>query len=84
MRADVWPEARWPSRTAKGPKERCEAPKADVADLWLANFPNGLQGIEDLMTSLAMTLIDSTKAKTHGTIITHVKADLENTPQPPT
>jgi hypothetical protein len=83
-RADVRPEARWPSHTTKGPRERREAPEADVADLWLANLPNGLQGVEDLTTSLATTLIDSTEAKTHKTIVTHVKADLENTPQPPT
>jgi hypothetical protein len=68
----------------KGPGERYEAPKADVADLRLANLPNGLQGIEDLTTSLATTLVDNTKAKMHETIVTHVEADLENTPQPPT
>jgi hypothetical protein len=81
MRADVRPEARRPSRTAKGLGECCEAPEADVADLWLANPPNGLQAIKDLTMSLATTLVDSTKAKTHETIVTHVKADLEeNTP----
>jgi hypothetical protein len=83
-RTDVRPEARRPSRTAKGPGERRESPEADVANLRLANLPNGLQGIEDLTTSLAMTLVDSTEAKTQETIITHVEADLENTPQPPT
>jgi hypothetical protein len=68
----------------KGPGERREAPEAEVADLRLANLPNGLQAIEDLKTSSATTLIDSTKAKTVMTIVTHVEADLENTPQPPT
>jgi hypothetical protein len=70
---------------AKGLGERCEAPEADVADLWLANLPNGLQAIKDLTTSLATTLVDSMKAKTHEMIITHFEVDLEeNTPQPPT
>jgi hypothetical protein len=64
----------------KGPRERRESLEADVADLRFANLPNGLQGIEDLTTSLASTLIDSTEAKTHETIVTHVEADLENTP----
>jgi hypothetical protein len=68
----------------KGPGERPKAPEADVVDLRLASFPDGLQGIEDLTTSFAMTLIDSMEAKTHETIVTHVEADLENTPQPPT
>jgi hypothetical protein len=84
-RIDVCLEARWPGRTAKGPGERREAPEAKVANLRLANLPNGLQAIEDLKTSSATTLVDSTTAKTVMTIITHVKADLEeNTPQPPT
>jgi hypothetical protein len=68
----------------KGPGERREAPEAEVADLRLANLPNGLQAIEDLKTSSATTLVDSTTSKTVMTIVTHVKADLENTPQPPT
>jgi hypothetical protein len=68
----------------KGPGERREAPEANVADLWFGNLPNSLQGIEDLMMRLATTLIDSTEAKAHETIITHVEAGLENTPQPPT
>jgi hypothetical protein len=82
--ADVQPEARRPSRPTKGPRDHREASKADVPDLWLTNLPDGLQGIEDLTTSLAMTLVDSTKAKMHKTIVTHAEADLENTPQPPT
>jgi hypothetical protein len=68
----------------KGPGERREDPEAEVADLRLANLSNGLQAIDDLKMSSAMPLLDSTKAKTHETIVTHVKADLENTPQPPT
>jgi hypothetical protein len=66
---------------AKGPGERREAPEAEVADLRLANLPNGLQAIEDLKMSSATTLVDITKAKTVMTIVTHVEADLEeNTP----
>jgi hypothetical protein len=80
----VWPEARQPSRTTKGPGERREAPEADVADLRLVNLPDSLQGIEYSPTSSATTLIVSTEAKTHETIVAHVEADLENTPQPPT
>jgi hypothetical protein len=68
----------------KGPSERREAPKAEVTDLWLT-LSNGLQAIEDLETFPATTCVDSTKAKTVVTIVTHVEADLEgNTPQPPT
>jgi hypothetical protein len=68
----------------KGPGERLEAPKADVADLRLA-LPDGLQAIEDLETFSSSTCVDSAKAKTVMTIITHVDADLEeDTPQPPT
>jgi hypothetical protein len=67
-----------------GPGERHKAPEADVANLRLVNLPDGLQGIEDLTTSLATTLIDSTEAKMHKTIVTLVEANLEDTPQPPT
>jgi hypothetical protein len=68
----------------KGLGERCEAPKAEVADLGLT-LSNGFQAIEDLETLSASTCADSTKAKTVMTIVAHVEADLEeNTPQPPT
>jgi hypothetical protein len=64
----------------KGARERREAPKAEVADLWLT-LSNGLQAIEDLKTLLVMARVDSTKVKTVMTIVTHVEADLEeNTP----
>jgi hypothetical protein len=85
MRPDVRLKARRPGRTAKGSGKRREAPEADVADLQLADLPNGLQAIEDWKTCPAMARVDSTKAKTVMTIVTHVEADLEeNTPQPPT
>jgi hypothetical protein len=83
-RTDVRPEARRPGRTSKGPGKRRKAPEAKVADLWLTDLPNGLQAIEDLKTCSATTRIDNTKVKTVMTIVTHVEADLENTPQPPT
>jgi hypothetical protein len=68
----------------KGPGERREAPKAEVADLRLT-FSNGLQTIKDLKACPAMARVDSMKAKTVMTIITHCEADLEEiTPQPPT
>jgi hypothetical protein len=76
---------RRPGRTAKGSGECREAPKAEVADLRLADFANGLQAIENLKTCPVTARIDSAMAKTVTTIITHVKADPEeNTPQPPT
>jgi hypothetical protein len=82
---DVRVEAQRPGRTAKGSGERREAPKAEGADLRLADVPNVLQAIEDLKTCSAMTRVDSAKTKTVMTIVTHVKADPEeNTPQPPT
>jgi hypothetical protein len=85
MRAIVRIEVRRPGRTAKGSDERHEAPEAEVADLRLADFANGLQAIENLKTCPATARIDSTMAKTVMTIITHVEADPEeNTPQPPT
>jgi hypothetical protein len=69
----------------EGVGERREAPEANVTDFLLTNLPDSLQGIEDLTTGLVKTLMDSAKAKTHETIVTHVEADLEeNTPQPPT
>jgi hypothetical protein len=40
----------------------------------------GLQGVEDLKTNLAKTLIVRTEVKTRETIVTHVEGDLENTP----
>jgi hypothetical protein len=85
MRSDVRLEARRPGRTAKGSGECREAPEAEVTDLRLTDLPNGLHAIENLKTCSATALVDSTKAKTVMTIITHVEADLkENTPQPPT
>jgi hypothetical protein len=84
MRTNIRPEAKWPRRAAKGSGERREAPEAEVAGLWLT-LPNGLQAIEDLKTCSVTARIDSMKAKTVMTIITHVEADLEeDTPQPPT
>jgi hypothetical protein len=69
---------------AKWPGERREALEAEVAGRWLT-LSNGLQAIKDLKTFSATTCVDNEKAKTVTTIITHVKADLEeNTPQPPT
>jgi hypothetical protein len=41
-RPDVWLEARRAGRTTKGSGERREAPEAEVADLRLADLPNGL------------------------------------------
>jgi hypothetical protein len=65
---------------AKGCGECREAPEADVANLRLTNLTDSLQGIENLTTNPATALVDSTKVKTHETIVAHVEADLENTP----
>jgi hypothetical protein len=45
---------------------------------------HGLQGAEDLKANLAKPIEVSIEAKTRETIVTHVEADLEDTPQPPT
>jgi hypothetical protein len=79
-RTDIWPKVGRPRCAAKRPSERCEALKAEVTDRWLS-LPNGLQAIEDLKTLSVTTRVDSVKAKMTMTILTHVKADLEeNTP----
>jgi hypothetical protein len=83
-RTNLRPEARRPSRAAKRPVERREALEAEVARSRRA-FCNGLQAIKDLKTISATARVDSAKAKTATTIVTHVEADLEEvTPQPPT
>jgi hypothetical protein len=83
-RTDIRPKVSRPRCAAKRPGERREAFKAKVTNRWLT-LSKGLQAIEDLKTLSAMARIDSTKAKMMMTIVTHVKADLEeNTPQPPT
>jgi hypothetical protein len=83
-RADLRPEARWPRRAAKGPGERREALEAEVAGR-RRTLSNGFQAIQDLKTIPASARVDSVRAKTTTTIVTHVEADLEeNTPQPPT
>jgi hypothetical protein len=83
-RTDLRPEARRPCYAAKWPGERREALKAEVARRW-RTLSNGFQAIKDLKTISAMARVDSAKAKTMMTIVTHVEADLEeDTPQPPT
>jgi hypothetical protein len=79
-RTDIRLEARWPCCAAKWPGERREALKAEVTGRW-RTLSNGLQAIEDLKTISATARVDSAKAKTMTTIVTHVEADLgENTP----
>jgi hypothetical protein len=83
-RTNIRPEVGWPHGAAKRPSKRREALKAEVTDRWLT-FSDGLQAIEDLKTFSATARIDSAKAKTVTTIVTHVEADLEENPQhPPT
>jgi hypothetical protein len=60
----------------KWPGERREALEAEVTGRWLT-LSNGLQAIEDLKTFSATARVDSAKAKTMMTIVTHVEADLE-------
>jgi hypothetical protein len=83
-RTNIRPEVSRPRCAVKLPSERHEALKAKVTDRWLT-LSNGLQDIEDLKMFSATACVDSVKAKTMATIVTHVEADLEeNTPQPPT
>jgi hypothetical protein len=64
----------------KGLREHCEAPEADDAAHRLATLSHGLQSAKDLKMTLTACLVVGTKVKMHEMIITHVKADLENTP----
>jgi hypothetical protein len=83
-RADLWPEARRPRCAAKWPGERREALEAEVAGR-RRTLSNGFHAIKALKTISATARVDSAKAKTTTTIVTHVEADLEeDTPQPPT
>jgi hypothetical protein len=84
MRPNLRPEARRPCCAAKWPSERREALEAEVARR-RCSLSNGFQAIKDLKTIPTLARVDSAKAKTTTTIVTHVEADLEeNTPQPPT
>jgi hypothetical protein len=83
-RTDLRPKARRPRCAAKWPVERREALEAEVAGR-LRALSDGFQAIKDLKTISATARVDSAKAKTTMTIVTHVEADLEeDTPQPPT
>jgi hypothetical protein len=83
-RTDLRPKARRPRRAAKRPVERRKALEAEVAGR-RCTLSNGFQAIKDLKTISATACVDSTKAKTTTTIVTHVEVDLEeDTPQPPT
>jgi hypothetical protein len=83
-RTDLRPETRRPRCAAKWPVERREALEAEVAGSRRA-LSNGFQAIKDLKTISTTAHVDSVKAKTTTTIVTHVEADLEEvTPQPPT
>jgi hypothetical protein len=68
----------------EGARRALRSPQRDDTANRLATLSYGLQDAKDLKTILAMTLIVVTKVKTRETIIAHVEADLENTPQPPT
>jgi hypothetical protein len=69
---------------AEGVQRALRSPKEADAALRLATLPHGFQGIEDLKTNLETILIVSAEAKMCETIVGQVKADLVNTPQPPT
>jgi hypothetical protein len=68
----------------KGRGKRFEAPKAIDIARRRSTLPHNFQGRKELKTTLTTGLEVSAQAKTLGTIVTHVEADLENTPQPPT
>jgi hypothetical protein len=67
----------------KGLGECFKAPKAFDSTHWHSALPHKLQGCKELKTTLAAGLEDATLAKTLGTIITHVEADLEETHHSP-
>jgi hypothetical protein len=71
MRTNIRPKVGRPCGAAKRPGKRREALKAEVTDRWLT-FSDGLQAIEDLKTFSATARVDSVKAKTVTTIVTHV------------
>jgi hypothetical protein len=75
-RTNLRSEARRPCCAAKWPGERREALEAEVARRW-RTLSNGFQAIKDLKTISATAHVDSAKAKTMTTIVTHVEADLE-------
>jgi hypothetical protein len=76
----IWPEAQHPVHTPKRLGERCKAPEAVDTARRLATLSNSHQGSKELKTTLTTGLKVGKKVKTHKTIVTHVEADLENTP----
>jgi hypothetical protein len=63
----------------KGLKECFKAPKAFDSTHRHSALPHSLQGRKELKTTLVAGLEDGALAKTLGTIVTHVEADLEET-----
>jgi hypothetical protein len=69
----------------KGLGKHFKAPKTVNTTRWHSTLPHSLQGRKEWKMTLTAGLEVSAQAKTLGTIITHVEADVEeNTPQPPT
>jgi hypothetical protein len=67
----------------QGHGKRFEAPKAVDSTRQHSTLPHSLQGRKELKTTLAEGLEDGTLAKTLGTIVTHVEADVEETHHSP-
>jgi hypothetical protein len=63
----------------KGHGKRFEAPKAVDTARRHSTLPHSHQGRKELKTTLAAGLEDGALVKTLGMIVTHVKADLEET-----
>jgi hypothetical protein len=63
----------------KGLRKRFKAPKTVNTAHRRSTLPHGLQGRKELKMTLTTGLEVGAKAKTLGMIVTHVKADLEET-----
>jgi hypothetical protein len=67
----------------KGFGECLKVPEAGDAARQLATLSHGLQGSQELKTTLTTSLKVGAKAKTHESIVTHVEAYLEETHHSP-
>jgi hypothetical protein len=67
----------------EGAQKRFKGPKAVDSTRRHSFLPHSVQGRKELKTTLAAGLKNGTLEKTLGTIVTHVKADLEETHHSP-
>jgi hypothetical protein len=76
-------EVPWPVHMLKGLGKRFKAPKVVDSTRRHSTQSHSLQGRKELKTTLAVGLKNGALAKTLGTIVTHVEADLEETHHSP-